>query len=95
MTGTVRLAPFAELHGIDPSTLRRQAEKYPELATIYHRPTAKVNKREWWLLPEQQALVIERWQAQGVAYTPCPDCPHRGSAAGEQERGEVEEVKTT
>jgi hypothetical protein len=48
-----------------------------------------------WLLPEQQALVIERWQAQEVAYTPCPDCPHRGSAAGEQERGEVEEVKTT
>ncbi len=91
--GTVRLAPFAERHGIEPSTLRRQAEKSPELATIYERPTARVNKREWWLLPEQQPLVIAYWQVQGIPYTPCLDCPHGGNMTGKQAR--VEEVKTT
>jgi len=93
--GTVRLAPFAERHGVEPSTLRRQAEKSPELATIYERPTARVNKREWWLLPEQQPLVIAYWQAQGIPYTPCLDCPHGGNMTGEQEQAPVEEVKTT
>jgi hypothetical protein len=93
--GTVRLAPFAERHGVEPSTLRRQAEKSPELATIYERPTARVNKREWWLLPEQQPLVITYWQAQGIPYTPCFDCPHGGNMTGEQEQAPVEEVKTT
>jgi DNA-binding transcriptional MerR regulator len=93
--GTVRLAPFAERHGVEPSTLRRQAEKSPELATIYERPTARVNKREWWLLPEQQPLVIAYWQAQGIPYTPCLDCPHGGNMTGEQEQSPVEEVKTT
>ncbi len=66
--GTVRLAPFAERHGVEPSTLRRHAEKSSELATIYERPTARVNKREWWLLPEQQPLVIAYWQAQGTIH---------------------------
>jgi hypothetical protein len=93
--GTVRLAPFAKRHGVEPSTLRRQAEKSPELATIYERPTARVNKREWWLLPEQQPLVIAYWQAQGIPYTPCLDCPHGGNMTGEQEQAPVEEVKTT
>ncbi len=93
--GTVRLAPFAELHGIEPSTLRRLAEKSPELATIHERLAAKVNKREWWLLPEQQPLVIAYWQAHGIPYTPCPDCPHGGNATREQEEAPVEEVKTT
>jgi len=93
--GTVRLAPFAERHGVDPSTLRRQAEKSPELATIYERPTARVNKREWWLLPEQQPLVLAYWQALGIPYTPCLDCPHGGNTTGEQEQAPVEEVKTT
>jgi hypothetical protein len=93
--GTVRLAPFAERHGVEPSTLRRQAEKSPELAAIYERPTARINKREWWLLPEQQPLVIAYWQAQGIPYTPCLDCPHSGNTTGEQEQAPVEEVKTT
>jgi hypothetical protein len=93
--GTVRLASFAALHGIEPSTLRRQAEKSPELATIYERLAAEVNKREWWLLPEQQPLVIAYWQAQGIPYTPCLDCPHGGNMTGEQEQAPVEEVKTT
>lgn len=92
--GTVRLAPFAERHGVEPSTLRRQAEKSPELATIYDRPAAKVNKREWWLLPEQQPLVIAYWQAQGIPYMPCGNCPHGGNMAGEQEQAPIEEVKT-
>ena len=91
--GTVRLAPFAELHGIEPSTVRRQAEKSPELATVYDRPAAKINKREWWLLPEQQPLLIAYWQAHGIAYTTCMDCPHNGNSAGEQVP--VEEAKTT
>jgi hypothetical protein len=93
--GTVRLAPFAERHGVEPSTVRRQAKKSPELAMIYERPTARVNKREWWLLPEQQPLVIAYWQAQGIPYTPCLDCPHGGNTTGEQEQAPVEEVKTT
>jgi hypothetical protein len=93
--GTVRLAPFTERHGVEPSTLRRQAEKSPELATIHERPVARVNKREWWLLPEQQPLVITYWQAQGIPYTPCLDCPHDGKTTGEQEQAPVEEVKTT
>jgi hypothetical protein len=93
--GTVRLAPFAERHGVDPSTLRRQAEKFPELATIYERPTARINKREWWLLPEQQPLVIERWQALGCAYTPCLDCPHDGNVTREQGQAGAEEATTT
>lgn len=92
-TGTVRLAPFAEQHGVEPSTIRRQAEKSPELATIYDRPAAIVNKREWWLLPEQQPLLIAYWQAHGIAYTPCMDCPHHGNSAGEQVP--VEEAKMT
>jgi hypothetical protein len=93
--GTVRLAPFAERHGVDPSTLRRQAEKSPELATIYERPTARINKREWWLLPEQQPLVIEHWQALGFVFTPCLDCPHGGNATGEQGQAGTGEVTTT
>ena len=93
--GTVRLAPFTERHGVDPSTLRRQAEKFPELATIYERPTARINKREWWLLPEQQPLVIERWQALGFAFTPCLDCPHDGKVTREQRQAGVEEATTT
>ena len=64
--GTVRLAPFAERHGVEPSTVRRQAQKHPELATIYERLAARVNKREWWLLPEQQAQMIAHWQALGI-----------------------------
>ncbi len=87
--GTVRLAPFAERHGVEPSTVRRQAEKSPELATIYDRLAARVNKREWWLLPEQQAALIEYWQAHGILYTPCLDCPHGGDMAGEQEQASV------
>jgi hypothetical protein len=93
--GTVRLAPFAERHGVDPSTLRRQAEKSPELATIYERLAARVNKREWWLLPEQQPLVIERWQALGFTFTPCLDCPHGGKVTGEQGQAGAEEATTT
>ena len=93
--GTVRLAPFAALHGIEPSTLRRQAEKSPELATIYERLAAEVNKREWWLLPEQQPLVIAYWQAHGIPYTPCLDCPHGENATGEQEQAGAEEATTT
>jgi hypothetical protein len=93
--GTVRLAPFAELHGIEPSTLRRQAEKSPELATIYERLAAEVNKREWWLLPEQQPLVIAYWQAHGIPYTPCLDCPHGGNATGEQGQTGAKEATTT
>jgi hypothetical protein len=92
---TVRLASFAERQGVEPSTLRRQAEKSPELATIYERPKARISKREWWLLPDQQPLVIAYWQAQGIAYTSCLDCPHGGDTAGEQEQAPVEEVKTT
>ena len=64
-------------------------------ATIYERPKARINKREWWLLPDQQPLVIAYWQAQGIAYTSCLDCPHGGNTAGEQEQAPVEEVKTT
>jgi hypothetical protein len=93
--GTVRLAPFAALHGIEPSTLRRQAEKSPELATIYERPTARINKQEWWLLPEQQPLVIAYWQAHGIPYTPCLDCPHGGNATGDQGQAGAEEATTT
>jgi len=93
--GTIRLAPFAQRHGVEPSTVRRQAEKSPELATIYDRPAARVNKREWWLLPEQQPLVIAYWQVQGIPYTPCLDCPHGGNTTGEQEQAPVEEVKAT
>ncbi len=93
--GTVRLAPFAERHGVNPSTARRQAEKRPELATIYERLAAKINKREWWLLPEQQALMIAHWQALGILYTPCLDCPHEVSATVGQEQDTAEAVKTT
>lgn len=93
--GTVRLAPFAERHGVEPSTVRRQAEKSPELATIYDRPAARVNKREWWLLPEQQATLIEYWQAHGIPYTPCLDCPHGGDDTREQKQAPVEEVRIT
>ncbi len=93
--GTVRLAPFAERHGVDPSTARRQAEKRPELATIHERLDAEVNKREWWLLPEQQAQMIAHWQALGIPYTPCLDCQHEVSATARQEQDKTEAVKTT
>ncbi len=94
-SGTVRLAPFAELHGVEPSMARRQAEKRPELATIYERLDAEVNKREWWLLPEQQALMIAHWQALGIPYTSCPDCPHEADATVGQEQATAQAVKTT
>jgi len=74
---------------------RRQAEKRPELATIYERLDAEVNKREWWLLPEQQALMIAHWQALGIPYTSCPDCPHEADATVGQEQATAQAVKTT
>ena len=73
---TIRLAHFAEQHGIEPSTLRQHAEKTPGLATVYERRNAAVKKREWWVTPEQKYPLLHSWQAQNKPMTPCPDCPH-------------------
>ncbi len=93
--GTIRLAPFAERHGVEPSTARRQAEKRPELVTIYERLEAEVNKREWWLQPEQQAPMLAHWQALGIPYTPCSDCPHEVNATVGRDQATAEAPKTT
>jgi len=83
--GTIRLVHFALRHGIEPSTLRQHAEKQPGLATVYERPHATTKKREWWLLSEQQAPLLQYWQMQKKPWHPCPDCPHEQEAkAGNQ-----------
>ncbi len=73
--GEHRESPLSQ-HGIEPSTLRQHAEKTPGLATIYKRPSATTKKHEWWLEPSQKSALLQYWQAQNKAWTPCPDCPH-------------------
>ncbi len=92
---TIRLAHFAEQHGIEPGTLRQHAEKTPGLATIYERRNATIKKREWWVTPEQKYPLLHYWQAQNKAVIPCPDCPHAHEGHGSERSVEERTVMKT
>jgi len=74
-SGTVTVASFAKKHSVKPRTALGHCKKN-QAFTLYHRPKAKILKHEWWITPEQQALLIRYWKQRQFQYEECQQCPH-------------------
>jgi hypothetical protein len=82
--GTVTVASFAKLHGVKPRTALVHCKK-SQAFTQYRRPKAKILKHEWWITPEQQALLILFWKQHQIPYQECQQCPHENSMESKHE----------
>jgi hypothetical protein len=72
--GSIRLATFADLHGVSvqTATAQRRNGVIPALS----RPSATRRDMEHWLTPSMQAAAVAEWERRGQFQHPCPDCPH-------------------
>jgi excisionase family DNA binding protein len=77
-SGTVTVASFAKKHSMKPRTALGHCKKN-QAFTLYHRPKAKILRHEWWITPEQQALLIRYWKQRQFQYEECQQCPHENS----------------
>jgi len=74
-SGTVTVASFAKKHSVKPRTALGHCKK-TQVFTQYRRPKARILKHEWWITPEQQALLIRYWKQRQLQYEECQQCPH-------------------
>jgi len=79
--GTMTVSDFAKLHRIKVHTIKKLCtDGHITLSLIPRREHALRNKLEWWMKPQEQAALIGFWQAHGIAFTTCPQCPHEAHA---------------
>lgn len=72
--GTMRLVEFAEKHQLTISEIKELHWQGAFTVTIYERPQAKRNGREWWITPEQHRAVASYYQQRGLSCVPCDYC---------------------
>lgn len=73
--GARRMKEITDLHQISHATAKRSIQQ--GIVAAFTRPQpGRPGYLEYWLLPSQIAPALRIWQDRGIAFTPCPDCPH-------------------
>ena len=85
--GTMTVSDFARLHQVKVHTIKKLfTDGHIKLSIVTRREYAIRNKQEWWIKPQEQRDLIGYWQAHGIAYTMCSQCPHEAYAKAQAEQ---------